>query len=157
MGMTLGGSDRRARNLDINLVPMIDLMSCLTAFLLVTAVWADHGVMETEPREHGRNGQIKGEAERDVYGVLVRKDEIVLSDRTRGASQTFGRDWTAVRLALADLWGQSENPAAAQLEIAGDDGVVYQDLIDAMAMARATGMRHIDVVDAGLLAGSGLK
>jgi biopolymer transport protein ExbD len=157
MGISLGGNDRRARNLDINLVPMIDLMSCLTAFLLVTAVWADHGVLETEPEEHGRAGQIKSGEERDVYGVLVQREGIVLSDRRSGDAQTFGRDWPAVRLALAEMWGRSENPGAAQLEIAGEDGTVYQDLIDAMAMARATGIRHIDVVDAGLLAGAGLK
>ena len=160
MGSFSMGGDRRSRNVELNLVPMIDLMSCMTAFLLVTAVWSSTAQMDTEPKGRGRSGEIKTDDEHDVYSVLVRTDAIMLGDKRTGEVQTFGRtDWAGLRSALTELYGQSAEPGAAEAEIAGEsvDGqpVVYQDLVDAMSAARAAGIRHMGVVDpAGL---TGLK
>ena len=42
MGAAVGtGDGKKSVNVDLNIVPFIDLMSCLTAFLLVTAVWVN--------------------------------------------------------------------------------------------------------------------
>lgn len=42
MGVSLpGGGGKRGLDFDINLVPFIDLLSCLISFLLVTAVWTN--------------------------------------------------------------------------------------------------------------------
>ena len=43
----------KSRNVELNIVPFIDLMSCLTAFLLVTAVWVNTARLE---RRAGRQG-----------------------------------------------------------------------------------------------------
>ena len=44
MGVSLpGGGGKRGVDFDINLVPFIDLLSCLISFLLVTAVWTQLG------------------------------------------------------------------------------------------------------------------
>ena len=39
---------KRGLNLDINIVPFVDVMSCLTAFLLVTAVWVNTAHLKNE-------------------------------------------------------------------------------------------------------------
>ena len=41
MGAAVGTDDKRSVNVELNVIPFIDLMSCLTAFLLVTAVWTN--------------------------------------------------------------------------------------------------------------------
>ena len=41
MGAAIGTGDKKSVNVELNIVPFIDLMSCLTAFLLVTAVWVN--------------------------------------------------------------------------------------------------------------------
>jgi biopolymer transport protein ExbD len=159
MGMTNLGGDKRSRNVDLNLVPMIDLMSCMTAFLLVTAVWSTHSQLDTEPKGKGRQSEITP-PEHDVYSVLVRTDAIVLGDRRSGEVQRFARtDFAGLQVALAELYAQSAEPGRAEAEIAGESlagsPVVYQDLVDAMSAARAAGIRHLGVVDpAGL---TGLK
>ena len=149
MGISIGGHDKRSRNLDLNLVPMIDLMSCMTAFLLVTAVWQDMGTLDAEPHTKGA-GQIKPTAENDVYSVLIRPDRILLADRRTHEVQGFATP-ADFRAGLAALYAQSPAPAAAEIEIAGDSTddapVAYQALVDAMSIARATGIAHIDVVD----------
>src|SRR5262245_46520254 len=118
MGISLGNADKRSRNLDLNLVPMIDLMSCMTAFLLVTAVWSQTATVDTQPKKDGA-GQIKGTDEKEVYSVLVRPDGILMADSRTHAVRSFGdlRDFGA---GLADAWAEQGSPSDAQLEIAGD-------------------------------------
>src|SRR6478609_974755 len=42
MGASVGtGGGKGDVNVELNIIPFIDLMSCLTAFLLVTAVWVN--------------------------------------------------------------------------------------------------------------------
>ena len=49
MGAALGTGDKKSVNVDLNIVPFIDLMSCLTAFLLVTAVWVNIAQINIAP------------------------------------------------------------------------------------------------------------
>ena len=49
MGQAIGTGDKKSVNVELNIVPFIDLMSCLTAFLLVTAVWVNLASVKNEP------------------------------------------------------------------------------------------------------------
>ena len=44
------GGDKKSVNVHLNIVPFIDLMSCLTAFLLVTAVWSNLAQISIKPK-----------------------------------------------------------------------------------------------------------
>ena len=55
-GSALGTSGKGSVNVELNIVPFIDLMSCLTAFLLVTAVWVNMSSLENEPVGRGESG-----------------------------------------------------------------------------------------------------
>jgi biopolymer transport protein ExbD len=148
MGMSFGAGDKRSRNLDLNLVPMIDLMSCMTAFLLVTAVWTETATVDAQPHKGGA-GQIKGD-EPEVYSVLVQPDHILVADRSTHTVRDFS-DLRAFGDGLATMWHDEGSPADAQLEIAGDSTdsapVEYQQIVDAMSVGRTTGLTKIDVVD----------
>jgi biopolymer transport protein ExbD len=57
-GMELSGrGERRARNHDLPLVPFIDFMLCLVAFLLVTAVWSRMARLEADAKAPGGVGE----------------------------------------------------------------------------------------------------
>jgi biopolymer transport protein ExbD len=149
MGAFLGSGDKRSRNLDLNLVPMIDLMSCMTAFLLVTAVWTETATVDARSHKAGV-GQIKSGDEPEVYSVLVQPDRILVADRSTHTVRDYG-DLRAFGDGLAEMWHDAGSPGDAQLEIAGDSTdsapVQYQQLVDAMSVGRTTGLVHIDVVD----------
>ena len=49
MGVSLGSGDKKSVDVEIQVVPFIDLMSCLTAFLLVTAVWTMFAQINIRP------------------------------------------------------------------------------------------------------------
>ena len=50
MGADLDTGKKGSRNVNLNIVPFIDLMSCLTAFLLVTAVWSNLSQIDIEAK-----------------------------------------------------------------------------------------------------------
>ena len=59
MGAAVGTEEGKGRavNVDVNVVPFIDLMSCLTAFLLVTAVWTNLAQINIKPKGIGRDAE----------------------------------------------------------------------------------------------------
>ena len=134
MGASFGSGGNK-RNVEINLVPMIDLMSCLTAFLLVTAVWQTLSGLETQS-DTAATGTVKT-PEANVMRVLLRPDAIDIDGMTLAA-----RDWHGLGAAFA-----TRAPEHPLLDIAAEAGVPYQDLIDAMATARQDGLARIQVLD----------
>ena len=50
MAASIGTGDKKSVNVELNIVPFIDLMSCLTAFLLVTAVWVNIAQINIQPK-----------------------------------------------------------------------------------------------------------
>ena len=55
MGASLGTDQAGSVDVELNVVPFIDLMSCLTAFLLVTAVWSQFKQISIKPKGLSRN------------------------------------------------------------------------------------------------------
>src|SRR5215831_18995568 len=52
-----GGGGKRSVDIDINLVPFIDMMSVLVAFLLLTAVWTEFAQINIKPGGVGRDAE----------------------------------------------------------------------------------------------------
>ena len=57
MAASLGTGDKKSVNIELNIVPFIDLMSCLTSFLLVTAVWVNIAQINIQPKGKSRDQQ----------------------------------------------------------------------------------------------------
>src|SRR5688500_11738245 len=114
MGQSFGSQENGSVNVELNIVPFIDLMSCLTAFLLVTAVWVNLSSLENEAEVRGKSDVTQPEPPK--LAVLIEHDQIVLSARPSGESRQLGAyDWTALEAALREYATASELP---QIEIA---------------------------------------
>ena len=55
MGASVGTNSAGSVDVELNVVPFIDLMSCLTAFLLVSAVWSSFAQISIKPKGLGRD------------------------------------------------------------------------------------------------------
>ena len=55
MGAAVGTDEKGSVNVELNIIPFIDLMSCLTAFLLVTAVWVNIAQINIQPKGKTRD------------------------------------------------------------------------------------------------------
>lgn len=144
---------------------MIDLMSCLTAFLLVTAVWVNTAQLNVSAA--GRTNE--GESQLPRIGVLVEKDRLWLTvselgDITELPDINGEHNWAGLTLALSDLDGNSALVAAGGAEgakgvavsVAADSTnespVSYQELISAVDTVNAAGFKSVGITDVAGLA-----
>src|SRR5712671_1334160 len=102
MGAALGTGDKKSVNVELNIVPFIDLMSCLTAFLLVTAVWVNMANIKNEPVVDGPTAVKQDPPPR--LTVLLEQDQIVVQQMPSGtAMQLPAFDWTRLESALREF------------------------------------------------------
>jgi len=151
MAHALGTERKGSVNLDLNIVPFIDVMSCLTAFLLVAAAWIQTANLTNRPA-----GRAKGETadKHDRLTILLEPDAIVVSTIPGDPSATIesrelgGSDWDQLRQTLRGLHLGDERP---RVEIAADSTrahpIPYQTLIAAMDTTVQAGFPDVGVVD----------
>ncbi|MEW5853160.1 MAG: biopolymer transporter ExbD [Myxococcota bacterium] len=128
----------RGRSLDatINLVPCIDLLSSLIAFLLMTAVWTQLGTLTaaaggTGPSEGSPPAELELRVSRENFGL-----------RWNGARRE-ARDLKGLRVELEEL--RAGMPHAAPVRVLPDDEVPYELLVGAMDACAAAGLPQVTV------------
>jgi biopolymer transport protein ExbD len=152
MGATVGTDSENSVDVEINVVPFIDLMSCLTAFLLVTAVWSQFAQINIKPKGLGRDATKPLDEEIDVNAsILLTKSEIwvglTLGDKRQIRSDGDRYDWVGLEETLKEFKEMPVFANRADIEIAAEDDVTYQTVISAMDSAIATQFRDIGFVD----------
>jgi biopolymer transport protein ExbD len=144
-------SDKKAVDVNINVVPFIDLMSCLTAFLLVTAVWTQFAQINIKPKGLGREATKLQEENKVFASILVAENEIWVGHTAdvpiRIAKVGDQQDWVGLRKVLDGFRQDPVFEGRQDIEVAADDRVVYQDVITAMDTAIAAQFRDIGFID----------
>jgi len=151
MGANFGaGNERRNVNVDLNIVPFIDLMSCLVAFLLVTAVWINIARVDTKPVGKSQLG-VK-EQKPPQLSVLVDADGIWVGESALGQIQHIeGHDWAKLDATLelhktGPIFVDRNDMELAAESLPGHE-VSYQDLITAMDIAHRAGFADVGITD----------
>jgi biopolymer transport protein ExbD len=154
MGANIGTGRGKSRDVDLNVVPFIDLMSCMTAFLLVTAVWSQYSQVATSAKGMGESGNVdpKGSV---VASVLLTESSIFVGltsgDVRLIAKDSSGYDWDSLEQVLAEYKALDDFKNRRDIEIAAEDTVVYGDIVTAMDVAHSVRFKDIGVVDPGSL------
>ncbi len=94
MGVSLpGGGGKRGVDFDINLVPFIDLLSCLISFLLVTAVWTQVSQIDVNqpPPNPGEPPDTPQQEPREIR-ILIDKEGYIIHLPTEGVPRRIGLD-----------------------------------------------------------------
>ena len=154
MGASVGTGDGGV-NVELNVVPFIDLMSCLTAFLLVTAVWSQYAQINIKPKGLGRDAtQEQDEEPPTNISVLLTKNEIwvglTTGDRRQIRNEGDSYDWAALEETLQEYREMpvfAGPPMRSDIEIAAEDEVTYQSVISAMDYSIGAQFRDIGYVD----------
>ena len=163
MGASLGTGDKKSVNVELNIVPFIDLMSCLTAFLLVTAVWVNIAQINIQPKGKSRDmTTVVTEDDKVILSILVQADRITIG--LSRLDQFFPitkigeeQDWLKFESTLKEQKASSYFTERTDLEIAAESTntqpVKYQDIIHAMDIAIKVGFLDVGLTDpAGLTA-----
>jgi biopolymer transport protein ExbD len=146
MGAAVGTDDKKSVNVDLNVVPFIDLMSCLTAFLLVAAVWTNLAQIKIKPKGQGQPNQDQQVDEWVKASILITETDIHIGlsrvqELVRIPKDGEKYNWLLVRENLERFkkssFLQAPNPYANTIEIGAEDKVEYQAMITAMDTALA--------------------
>jgi biopolymer transport protein ExbD len=158
MGASIdSGGDKKSVNVELNIVPYIDLMSCLTAFLLVVAVWVNIAQISIQPKGKARGGPPPIVVEAKV-SVLLQHDAIfvgvanltidpVVLKRHPGADF----DWDGLEAALVALKKETDLVERTDIEIAvqstASAPLSYDHVIHAMDTAVKVGFTHPELTE----------
>jgi biopolymer transport protein ExbD len=142
---------RKPVDVDLNLVPFIDVMSVLVAFLLLTAVWTNLAQINIKP------GGVGTESERTEpppvnLSVLVAEDGhwIGITSGQPRKIDKIGDEYNYEALAEALQYYKKESGIFTErddVEIAAEDKVDYQSVITTMDTAVAREFKGIRYVD----------
>jgi biopolymer transport protein ExbD len=157
MGAAIGTSDKKSVNVELNIVPFIDLMSCLTAFLLVTAVWVNIAQINIQPKGKTRDqAQVQQDDEHVTLSVLVQSDRIWIglsrvNDFQDIPKKAEEQDWEKFETTLKEHKASVYFSDRSDLEIAAESTVAapvkYQDIIHAMDVAVKVGFVDVGLSD----------
>jgi len=164
MAAAVGTDEKGSVNVELNIIPFIDLMSCLTAFLLVTAVWVNIAQINIQPKGKTRDtSNVQKDDETVTLSVLVQADRIWVGLSRVNEFQEIPKlaegdqDWTKFETTLKEHKASAFFADRADLEIAAESTtqspVKYQDVIRAMDYAIKVGFIDVGLSDpAGLAA-----
>ena len=152
MGASVGtGDGKRSVDVELNVVPFIDLMSCLASFLLATAVWSAYAQISIKPKGLGHQPKEIQTEQKVFASILVAENEIwighTLGERTQITKTGDTYDWAALDEALKALHEDPLLKDRSDIEIGADDRVTYQSIISAMDAAIANSFRDVGFVD----------
>jgi|SRR6185312_16989272 len=151
---TSSGKGKRRTNLELNLVPFIDLMSVLITFLLITAVWNQVSMIQIGSSLYGkRTDQQQPQMTPDADVPL----KVDISNR--GYTMTLGRQVINLPMVKGDydevgLVAQLEKakqlyPNKTDAAIAMSDELPYERLIRGMDDMLKAGFPAISVLTGG--------
>jgi biopolymer transport protein TolR len=147
---TGGKGGKKPLNADLNLVPYIDLLTCMVSFLLITAAWTQ--LARLEARQKG-----KGEAGEEVPPTQVVNITVVVNDT--GFNLVVGPDQTPIpktgdqydytRLGTELKKVKDAHPEKSDIKVASEDQIKFETLIKTMDVALAARFPDLALVDTG--------
>ncbi len=164
MGAAVGTDEKGSVNVELNVVPFIDLMSCLTAFLLVTAVWVNIAQINIQPKGKSRDtSNIQVDEETVTLSVLVQADKIWVGLSRVNEFQDIPKlasgdhDWDKFETTIKQHKTSAFFTDRTDIEIAAESTIAaqveYKDVIRAMDLSVKVGFSNVGLSDpAGLAA-----
>jgi biopolymer transport protein TolR len=141
MAQTQGRRKRSRVVAEINVVPYIDVMLVLLIIFMITTPLLEQGVKVDLPQAKGE--QVEQEKQTPIQ-VTVDKDGLYYFDFETYRSEK-GKPENAERLiALARV--ALEKAPDAPVVVRGDKGVIYQQVIDAMALLQQAGAKKVGLI-----------
>lgn len=147
-----GKGGKRSLTADLNLVPYIDLLTCMVAFLLITAVWTQLAQLKISQR--GAGGESDNPPPMTKIEVIVGNEDVNLvvgGEREMVPNKNGQPDWEALSASLKKA--KSSHPDKDDVQIASEDDVLFDRLTGVMDRTIAAGFPLVSLVpssEAGL-------
>ncbi len=147
---TGGKSGKKSTHADLNLVPYIDLLTCMVSFLLITAVWTQLARLQAQQKGQGQSGE-------ETPAVVQQKIVVLVNDLGYNVVTNDGETKVDKRGDQYDTEGLSTqlrklkeaHPDKNDVQVASEDQVKFETLVGAMDTALSAGFPDISLIDSG--------
>jgi biopolymer transport protein TolR len=150
MSVSVEGGSRKGRkevNAELLLVPYIDLLTCMVAFLLITSVWTQLARLKVEQKGQGET--TTGDPPETKIAVLVHQDgfSVMVNQDQRPLPRKDGElDYASLTSELQRL--KQSYPDKTDVQVLSADAIRFDSLIKTMDAAMASGFPDISLLDA---------
>ena len=140
MGVSLpGGGGKRGLDFEINLVPFIDLLSCLISFLLVTAVWTQLGKIDlNQPPPSQSESETPPEQKPEARILIDTKGRIELEG---GATHRVWELEDALKKML------EANAEVKNVKLSSENDVKYRELVSVLDVCMSLGLKDLSMAE----------
>jgi biopolymer transport protein TolR len=144
-GVNLEGGGKKDLNVEVNLIPMIDLLSCLVSFLLITAVWTQMTKLDTSQKLDG--GGAAGEKPPRINVTVHEGGYEVVLPEAEGACTLSKAGTRYDQKALKGLLERTKNTTPGNLVIglAATDDLAFESIVEVMDVCAALGLKNISL------------
>jgi biopolymer transport protein ExbD len=146
MGVSVEGGKGRGKNMmvDLNLVPFIDFMSCLIAFLMIAAVWTQIASLDVEQNIAPPNQEPPPPEEvppPPPLTVHLRADGTFICRKVEEGTNIpkIGEEQDLAKLEELMKKDHETLPAEELVIINTDDGVAYEEMVKVLDLSRQIG------------------
>jgi len=144
-----GGGDRKKRlDAELNLVPYIDLLTCMVAFLLITAVWTQLARLKIDQRGQGTSEESEPTDKRQI-AVVVHDDgfNVIVGDDQKPLPRKAGAlDYATLAVELTAV--KRAYPDRTDIKVISADGILFDSIVRTMDATMSAGFPDVSLLDA---------
>src|SRR5215467_10721657 len=145
-----GQHGRKAVNADLNLVPYIDLLTCMVAFLLITAVWTQLARLEAHQKGQGQAGEDTPPEKVFKLVVLVNDSGFnLVADQDQQPIPKKGDSYDFEKLGDELKKIKDTHADKTDIQVASDDSIHFETLVRTMDTALTARFPDISLIDSG--------
>jgi biopolymer transport protein TolR len=137
-----GGDRKKPLHAELNLVPYIDLLTCMVAFLLITAVWTQLARLEVQQRGQG-DADSQSAADQTRIAVAVHGDgfNLIVKDEQKPFPLDYARLEDELK-AVKRLF-----PDKTDIQIISEDPIRFDTLVKTMDAVMSAGFPAVSLLD----------
>jgi biopolymer transport protein TolR len=143
-----GGNRKKPLDADLNLVPYIDLLTCMVAFLLITAVWTQLARLKVGQQGRGTSDEIEA-VHRTNVAVVVHDDgfNLVVDNDQKPLPRKAGElDYATLAFELKAV--KRAHPDKTDVQVVSADDIVFDTLVRTMDATMSAGFPDVSLLDA---------
>ena len=147
---TGGKGGKKPLNADLNLVPYIDLLTCMVSFLLITAAWTQLARLSASQKGQGQAGEETPPEARDNIVVVVNQEGfnlVVGQDQTPIPRRGDQYDFPKLTEELKKV--KDTHADRNDVKVASEDQIKFETLVKTMDAALSSRFPDISLVDTG--------
>jgi biopolymer transport protein TolR len=138
-----GGDRKKPLHAELNLVPYIDLLTCMVAFLLITAVWTQLARLEVQQKGQG---ELDSPTAVDETRIAVAVHDGGFNLIVKTDQKPFPLDYPRLVDELRAV--KRSFPDKTDVQIISEDGIVFDTLVKTMDAVMSAGFPAVSLLDA---------